>query len=159
MFRNYMNEYNRKLVVHLDWGRKIGNREEQSRVQRRTYLGTEGPCPPTFEKKPFSIQTFIRPPLTELPYSKIYLFCFVFFFLLLCPFLCLFNRFGLVHLIFISCFIRLVHVRVINEESNFYNPLDVVFYSFDSTTFKTRVKLLTSTFLHIILSIYLGIHV
>ena len=87
-----------------------------------------GPCPlpspppPNLHKKPFSIQKFFRPPLIELPSSKFYSFCFVFFFLLLCPFLCLFNRSGLVHLIFISCFIRLAHMTVINDESNFYNP-------------------------------------
>ena len=122
------------------------------------------PPPPTFErKKPFSIQKFIRPPLTELSSSKFYrllfVFCFIFFFLRLYPFLCLFNIFGLVPLIFISCFICLAHMRVINDESNFYNPSHIVFYSFDSTTFRTHAKLLTSTFSHLIFSIYLGIHV
>ena len=95
-----------------------------------TYLGTEGghapfPPPPNVHKKPFSIQKFFRPPLIKLHSSKFYSFCFVFFFLLLCPFLCLFNRSGLVHLIFISCFIRLAHMTVINDESNFYNPSHV----------------------------------
>ena len=117
---------------------------------------------PTFEKKPFSIQKFIRPPLIELPSSKIYhllfVIYFVFFFLLLCPFLCSFNWSGLVPLIFISCFIRLAHVIVINDERNFYNPSHIVFYSFDSTTFRTHAKLLTYTFLHLIFSIYLCIH-
>jgi len=35
-------------------------------------------------------------------------------------------------------------VRVINDESNFCNPSHIVFYNFDSTTFRTRSKLLTS---------------
>ena len=92
-------------------------------------LGLRGAMPPSpppnVHKKPFSIQKFFRPPLIELHSSKFYSFCFVFFFLLLCPFLCLFNRSGLVHLIFISCFIRLAHMTVINDESNFYNPSHV----------------------------------
>ena len=122
--------------------------------------GWRGPCPsppppPTFGKKPFSIQKFIRPPLTELPSSKCYhllfVFYFVFFLLLLCPFLCLFNKSSLVLLIFISCFIRLAHVRVINDESNFYNPSHIVFYSFEYfTTFRTCAKLFFSTFLHLV---------
>ena len=129
--------------------------------------GWGGPSPPppnptTFEKKPFSIQKFIRPPLIELPSSKIYhllfVIYFVFFFLLLCPFLCSLNWSGLVPLIFISCFIHLAHVIVINDERNFYNPSHIVFYSFDSTTFRTHAKLLTYTFLHLIFSIYLCIH-
>ena len=136
-------------------------------MQRQNYLGAEGAIPPSstkpLKKKAFSIQKFIRPPLIELPSSKFYcllfVFCFIFFFLLLYPFLCLFNRSSLVPLIFISCFIHLAHVRVINDESNFYNPSHIVFYSFDSTTFRTRAKLLVSTFLHLIFSIYLSIHV
>ena len=112
-------------------------------MHRQNYLGAEGAIPPSstkpLKKKAFSIQKFIRPPLTELPSSKCYhllfVFCFVFFFLLLCPFLCLFNRYSLVPSIFISCLIYLAHVRVINDESNFYNLSHIVFYNFDSTTF------------------------